>query len=214
MQLSDQDRLDLFNEVRVLEVEFGHWCKLFATRTRERQDVFEGLQAVAADTQKLEAQQKELRKELAAHRVLLPTCMGVAAGLPAAVQAALDLNTTLDAEGAPRSLAAAVSNSKKPVNTPANEVRKRHREQGYEVLPLEEKQWTMLDQSLNEDKYAWKRAQEEARKAREAAAEEQRRAALKLAKQGTPTGSPMPTPANAALVAHGRLRGEQWLRRR
>ena len=51
-------------------------------------------------------------------------------------------------------MAAAVTASKKPTNTPANEVRKRHREQGYGSLSLEEKQWTMLDQALRAEKYA------------------------------------------------------------
>lgn len=65
-------------------------------------------------------------------------------------QAALDLNTTLDTAGAPRSLAdAAVSGGKAPVMTPADDVRRRHKDQDFESLTLEEKQWTMLDQALN-----------------------------------------------------------------
>lgn len=73
-------------QVRVLEVEFGHWCKLFATRTRERRDIFKGLRGAADEVQKLKTKREELVKELEGHRKILPTCMGVAAGLPAAVQ--------------------------------------------------------------------------------------------------------------------------------
>lgn len=64
-------------------------------------------------------------------------------------QAALDLNTTLGIAGAPRSLGEAAPGSIKPVITPANDVRRRHKEQDFESLTLEEKQWTMLDQALN-----------------------------------------------------------------
>ena len=50
--------------MRVLELEFGYWCKRFATRTAEQADVRSGLAALGRARQELQARQDAYRREL------------------------------------------------------------------------------------------------------------------------------------------------------
>jgi hypothetical protein len=50
--------------VRVLEIEFGYWCKRFATRTTEHKDVHAGLELLGQSRQELQARRDAYRKEL------------------------------------------------------------------------------------------------------------------------------------------------------
>lgn len=51
-------------KVRVLEIEFGYWCKRFATRTAEHKDVHAGLELLGQSRQELQARRDAYRKEL------------------------------------------------------------------------------------------------------------------------------------------------------
>lgn len=48
----------------MLEIEFGYWCKRFATRTTEHTDVHAGLELLGQSRQELQARRDAYRKEL------------------------------------------------------------------------------------------------------------------------------------------------------
>ena len=51
--LRDDERVDIFNEIRALEVEFAHWCRLYAIRAQEKHDTKRNLQRLSVARREL-----------------------------------------------------------------------------------------------------------------------------------------------------------------
>ena len=51
--LRDDERVDIFNEIRALEVEFAHWCRLYAIRAQEKHDTKRNLHRLSVARREL-----------------------------------------------------------------------------------------------------------------------------------------------------------------
>lgn len=160
MLLNEEQRADLNTEVRRLEVEFAHWCRLFATRSQERRDLLASLDTLRKEHSRRTIQKESLEKEFQWLQRYLPAATCLIHGMDAAVDCALSLNTsfahipTTNARG----LWDKVSSARRRITatmTPAQEVRRRYRTEGWSTLCLPEQQWTILDRKLNPKSYEW-----------------------------------------------------------
>ena len=160
MELTEDQRMELFTEVRTLEVEFAHWCRLYATRSQERKDVLHGLEILRTERQAKVADVERLDKDLKWLQRHLPSATGLIFGIQPAVDCALSLQTSFEhiqtenARGQWRKLASARGIVTASM-TPAQEVRRRHRTEGWKNLTLPERQFTILDEILHPDLYTW-----------------------------------------------------------
>jgi hypothetical protein len=62
--MTEKQREHMESETRVLEIEFSYWCRLFSTRSVERDDVKLGLVELAEKKQKQMSLLEEYTKEL------------------------------------------------------------------------------------------------------------------------------------------------------
>ena len=87
----------------------------------------------------------------------VPATLAVTESVESATNAALELNSTLQLTnaGSRWKKLAAVKSMLTSIMTPAEEVRKRHHAEGWETLVLEEQQWSVMDRTLNAEKYDW-----------------------------------------------------------
>jgi hypothetical protein len=159
MELTDDQRRALYANVRTLEVEFAHWCRLFASRSQERVDLLAGLRILRNERRDRLADTERLGKEIAWLQRHLPAAYGMVKGMEEATRCALDLNTTF--ENIKTGAAKAQSQWKKVATlkglvtsmmTPAEEVRRRHKTEGWNALMLPEQQWSVLDRIRFPDK--------------------------------------------------------------
>ena len=155
MEYTEDERNDIFGEIRTLEVEFAHWCRLFATRAQEKKDIKTGLDHMSEERRKQLSDRDKLDESLRNLRKLVPAAITVVVSIGAATEAALELNTTLQLSSAAGRWAAlaAVKEVLSSTMTPAEEVRRRLQNEGWETLTLDEQQWTMLDRQLTPDRY-------------------------------------------------------------
>ena len=160
MELTDDQRRSLYAEVRALEVEFAHWCRLFASRSLERKDLLSGILKLrserSAQTSTLELKVKEL-KWLRRH---LPAATGLVDGMPAATAVALEINASFEhiktISAASRwDKLSAVKTMVKAIMTPAEDVRQRHKLEGWKALNQDERRWSAIDRLVRPDKYEW-----------------------------------------------------------
>ena len=172
MEMTEEERNDVFREIKVLEVEFAHWCKLFATRTQEKKDIKEGLESMAEMRRTRLKEKENLKVTMEKIRKIIPSATASILGPGRATQVALHLNAPLNLSsgnaGSRWQAISAVKNMITSTLTPAEEVRKLYQREGLKALTLEERQWSMLDRCANPNKWEWLKIKEdEEDKARE-----------------------------------------------
>ena len=96
MEMTDEQRKALYTQVRTLEVEFAHWCRLFASRSQERVDLLKGLRVLREERRKRLEEIETLSKELTWLQKHVPSAAGLVQGIDAATKSALLLNTTFE----------------------------------------------------------------------------------------------------------------------
>ncbi|GMH74329.1 hypothetical protein TrST_g7101 [Triparma strigata] len=173
MEFTEEERNDVFREIKVLEVEFAHWCKLFATRTQEKKDIKEGLEQMAEMRRERMKEKENLKVAMEKIRQIIPSATACVLGPGRATEVALALDAPLNlGKASAGSRWAALSAVKDQITsslTPAEEVRRLYQREGMKALTLEERQWCMLDKCANPEKWEWlKIREEEEDRAREA----------------------------------------------
>lgn len=160
MELTDEERSNLHAEARRLEVEFAYWCRLFASRSQERRDLLKALDLLRKERAEKILECDRLDKAFKWLQRHLPPATCLICGMKAGVNSALSLNATfefLPTEN-PRGQWKKLASAKGMITamlTPAQEVRRRYRSEGWENLSLPEQQWTILDRTLNPEEYRW-----------------------------------------------------------
>ena len=149
LEMTDEERNDVLREIKVLEVEFSHWCKLFATRTQEKKDIKEGLEQMAEMRRERLLEKDRLKSEMENIRQIIPAATAAIFGAGRATEVAMGLNAPLNLSTATANQRwQAVSSVKDKLTaslTPGEEVRRLYRREGMKSLTLEERQWAMLD---------------------------------------------------------------------
>lgn len=161
MTMLEDERREHERELGILEVEYGQWATVFGSRTREIDDIKEGIKLIFEFQRRRQQEKKKIKNELEDARHDLPACIAALRNITEATNVANALNTTV--QGASAAWAASVQgeNAGPSLRTPAEEVRRHLKREGFKSLVLEEQQWCMLDQALNPHKYEWLREQEE-----------------------------------------------------
>lgn len=162
MLLTEKDRMELEADLSVVEAEYLDLATLHITRSKEAEDITAGLADLRVTREGLDAEKIELMNFISKARSELPGCMAVLRSAKEAASVAAKLNAPspriLSEGGHQGDGSPAITESK----SPAEEVRERCKCYGFISLSLQEKQWSLLDRSLNPDKYVWFKEQEEA----------------------------------------------------
>jgi len=164
MTLLEDERRELERELAILEVEYMQWSGLYASRNQELDDIKEGIKLIFDFQRKRINEKKKLKAELDQARHDCPACIAALRGITEATNVATTLNTTV--QGASTAWAASRTGSKSKgggpsLVTPADDVRRRVKREGFNHMVVEEQQWCLLDQAMNPHKYEWLKEQEE-----------------------------------------------------
>jgi hypothetical protein len=162
--LLEDERRDLLREVNILEVEYGQWSKILASRLQEKQDIRDGISQMYSFQRDREKEKANIQSSLEIYRRDLPACMRILRNMPEAVNVAHTLNTVITGVAEEVGAAALGDWGGIKLSTPAEDVRRAVKQYGFDSLILEEQQWCLLDQSLNPSKYEWLRELEEKEK--------------------------------------------------
>jgi hypothetical protein len=169
LTLMEDERRDLQRELGIFEMEYAQWAHSFATRSREKDDIKEGIKMMYAFKRDKLKEKENIKKELEAARRDLPACLVILRNTAEAVHVAMSLNTIVQGVTEEASAATAGDFGGLQVSTPAEDVRRNLKQFGMKALSLEEQQWCTLDQALHPNKYEWMReAEEKERNEREA----------------------------------------------
>jgi hypothetical protein len=154
MVMFESERRELKRELSITEVEFTQWAALYESRCIEKDDIKEGMSLMHEFRRQREDEKQRLKNELHNARRDLPACISVLRSFVEATNVAASLNTTVQSAFANYSTA---SNeiAAPTVSTPAEDVRRALKREGFKALSLEEQRWLMLDQTLNPNKYEW-----------------------------------------------------------
>lgn len=168
--LLEDERRALIRECGIFEIEYAQWANAFATRCKEKDDIKEGIKSMYQYKRDKLKEKDNIKSSLETYRKELPPCMNVVRNTVEAVNLAAVLNTTLEGISEEASLATTGYFGSLQVSTPADDVRRQFKQNGFKSLTLEEQQWCVLDEALNPSKYEWLREKEEEENlAREAA---------------------------------------------
>lgn len=164
MTLMEDERRDLQRELSILEIEYSQWARIFASRTKEKEDIKEGVQAMYKFRREREEEKDSIQKKLEASRRDLPASIRILRTMTEAVNVAMSLNT--DVVGVSEEAGAAATGDWGGIrlSTPAEDIRRVVKQFGFTALMLEEQQWCLLDQQLHPHKYEWLREKEEKEK--------------------------------------------------
>ena len=162
MTLLEDERRELERELAILEVEYSQWANIFASRHQEEIDIKEGIKLIFEFQRERQEEKKRIKGKLTKARHDLPACIASLRSIVEATNVAANLNTTVQGASASwgASMSGAFSTGPKLI-TPAEEVRKRMKREGFKHLVMEEQQWSLLDRSMNPHKYEWLKEQEE-----------------------------------------------------
>ena len=159
MTMSEDEREGVVNERDDAEADFSNWTTLFGSRIAEKEDVEAGIDNLKIQlTDKLK-EKEETKKQLQIDRRDLPSAMALLRPAMEAVNVAASLNTAL--QGGPQSHFISTESGAAVAVTPAEEIRKHLRRDGWTMLSVQEKQWCLMDQALNPYKYEWLREKRE-----------------------------------------------------
>ena len=180
MVMGDKERNDKEIELRTIDVEAAEWMELFITRSREFEDIEQGLAVLKQLLFDKKEEKGTLVLALDKARQELPACIALLRTMTEATAVAAQLNAPIpvnadddDDEGSDDEINASLENEEERVKrkaaemsatvvSPAEDIRRRMKRDGFKILSLTEQQWSLLDQSLNPQKYEWLREQEEA----------------------------------------------------
>ena len=180
MLLGDKERNDKEIELRTIDVEAAEWMELFITRSREFEDIEQGLAVLKQLLFDKKEEKGTLVLALDKARQELPACIALLRTMAEATAVAAQLNAPIpvnadedDDDGSDDEINASLENEEERVKrkaaemsatvvSPAEDIRRRMKRDGFKILSLSEQQWSLLDQSLNPQKYEWLREQEEA----------------------------------------------------
>lgn len=178
LNMLEDERRELQREMAIQEVEYAQWSGLFASRCKEKEDIKEGIQMMNNFRRQREEERAQSTEELEALRRDVPACIRLLRTMTEAVQVAMSLNTVfqgmaggegdgnnLGAGGGMEQMMLQTSSATNgiQVSTPAADVRRTMKQYGFQVLSLEQQQWSLLDQKLNPTMYEpWLREQLEA----------------------------------------------------
>ena len=163
MAMTEKERRVLETELNAYENEYADWADRFITRNGEAEDIEMGLVSMLDKVNHLDDEKAQLLMQLAKARQELPACMVLLRSMTEAANVAARLNAPRppviaeeagEGAGDGEALDAVVV-------SPAEEVRKRMRADGFASLPLHEKQWSLLDRALHPSKYGWLKEEEE-----------------------------------------------------
>lgn len=161
MTLFEDERREFQRELAISEVEYAQWATLFASRCREQDDIKDGIKMMHNMKRERQQEKEKLKKELEDARSDLPACIAVLRSFYEASNVAASLNTIVQGPSAAYGLSATGDAGEPIVSTPAEDIRRRVKREGFNALTLEEQQWCVLDQASNPQKYEWLREQEE-----------------------------------------------------
>jgi hypothetical protein len=161
MTLMEDERRDLQRELGIFEIEYSQWAGTFATRSREKDDIKEGIRMMYNFKRDKTKEKETIKKKLEDARRDLPACIVILRNTAEAVHVAMSLNTIVQGVTEEATAATAGDFGGIQVSTPAEDVRRNLKQYGIKALSLEEQQWSVLDQALNPGKYEWMREQEE-----------------------------------------------------
>jgi hypothetical protein len=165
MTLLEDERKELERELSILEVEYAQWANLFESRHQEFDDIKDGIKLIFEFQRQRQEEKKKIKKALDQARHDLPACIAALRGIIEASNVAISLNTIV--QGASQAWGASISgaNNQKgsgpSLVTPAEDVRRRFKREGFERMMEEEKQWLLMDQVMNPHKYEWLKEKEE-----------------------------------------------------
>lgn len=160
--LMEDERRNLVRECGIFEIEYAQWTHTFSTRSREKDDIKEGIKTMYQFKRDKLKEKEEIKNNLESSRRDLPSCISVLRNTIEAVNTAISLNTTMEGVSEETSLAATGDfGGGMQVSTPAEDVRRQLKQNGFKALNLEEQQWCVLDQALNPTKYEWMYEQED-----------------------------------------------------
>ena len=164
LSLMEDERRDLQRELGIFEIEYSQWASIFSTRSREQDDIKEGIKMMYSFKRDKIKEKEEAKVKLEAYRRDLPACIVILRNTSEAVHVAMSLNTIV--QGATEEVTAATAGDFGgiQVSTPAEDVRRNLKQYGMKALSIEEQQWCTLDQALNPQKYDWLREAEEKEK--------------------------------------------------
>jgi hypothetical protein len=158
LTLLDEERRQLIEELSLTESEFAQWSTTYASRCKEKEDVLEGIALMHKFQRERQREKVKNKEDLTIARRDLPACIALLRSLYEASNVAASLNTTI----AGASASAGSGKDAVPViSTPAEDIRRIFRREGFNTLSLEEQQWCIMDQALNPHKYEWLREAEE-----------------------------------------------------
>lgn len=155
LNLYEDERKDLIREMGIYEIEYGQAVANFTCRCREMDDLKEGIKMIFEFQRQRQVEKRKIKKDLEEYRKILPACYAALKSYPDASRVATLLNTVVTAGdssveiGVPKLL------------TPAQNIRRRFKLQGFDSLELTEQQWCVLDQAMHPQEYEWLHAQEE-----------------------------------------------------
>jgi hypothetical protein len=164
MALMEDERRDLQRELGIFEIEYAQWAATFATRSREKDDIKDGIKMMYNFKRDKLKEKDSIKKQLEEARRDLPACIVILRNTAEAVHVAMSLNTIVQGVTEEATAATAGDFGGIQVSTPAEDVRRHLKQYGMKALSLEEQQWCVLDQALNPGKYEWMREQEEKEK--------------------------------------------------
>ena len=164
MTLLEDERRELERELAILEVEYTQWANLYASRNQEHEDIKEGIKLIFEFQRTRQNEKKKLKAELDQARHDYPACIAALRGIVEATNVATTLNTIV--QGASSAWAASFSgttnkNAGPSLVTPADDVRRRVKREGFDAMTVEEQQWCLLDQAMCPHKYEWLKEKEE-----------------------------------------------------
>ena len=180
MVMGDKERNDKEIELRTIDVEAAEWMELFITRSREFEDIEQGLAVLKQLLFDKKEEKGTLVLALDRARQELPACIALLRTMTEATAVAAQLNAPIpvnadddDDDGSDDEINASLETEEERVKrkaaemsatvvSPAEDIRRRMKRDGFKILSLTEQQWSLLDQSLNPQKYEWLREQEEA----------------------------------------------------
>jgi chromosome segregation ATPase len=90
----EERRSELHLEIRMLEVEFAHYAKCFASRAHERKECKVTIDRLGENRRELLVRKNKIEKEVNELRQLVPPAVATVLGIEAAARSALDLNTS------------------------------------------------------------------------------------------------------------------------
>lgn len=158
MEYTEDERRELIREQGILDIEFAEWAMMYASRSREVEDIKAGIAMMHRLQREKQQEKSKLKSDLVDARRDIPSCFALLRSFQEASNVAISLNTSVQGKIAAVFAAQTQKDSRNVfdrLQTPAEAVRRKFRSEGFESLSLEEQKWSMMDQSLNAHHYEW-----------------------------------------------------------